>query len=198
MKKYSVYKITNCNDNGIYYGQTNDFARRSEEHIFFIKNKSHPNKNILKVSKKYHWTDFEIEEIEKFDSEKRAKMKEEKLIIKALNNHNLILYNEKIPLRKGENLMMSLEFNLAKKFLEYKRQNNLNKSELARKIFKNYFSKKNPKITWDDQSLKNKDKISIGVKINNDFIKKIHNYSEVKEKNKNIIYHSAVESYLEK
>ena len=48
MKKYSVYKIINLKEMGIYYGRTNDFVRRAGEHIFFIKNQKHPNKNILK------------------------------------------------------------------------------------------------------------------------------------------------------
>ena len=198
MQKYSVYKIINLKEMGIYYGYTNDFVRRSEEHTFFIKNKSHPNKNILKASKKYNWLDFIIEEIESFSREKEAKMKEEELIIKAFNDPNYILYNEKIPTRSGENLMMSVEANLAKQFFNFKRKNSLNKSELTRQIFEYYFDKTNQKITWTDEDIKGKEKWHIGVRINNKLLKKIDEFSKKKKSNKNVIYHTAMELFFEK
>lgn len=182
---------------GIYYGYTNDFVRRSEEHTYFIKNKSHPNKNILKASKKYNWLDFIIEEIESFSREKEAKMKEEELIIKALNDSDYILYNEKIPKKIGENLMMAVEVNLANDFFNYKIKNNLNKSELTRQIFEYYFDKTNKKITWTDEKIKDKEKRYIGVRINNKLLKRINDLSETKKKNKNVIYHSAMEQFFD-
>lgn len=198
MRKYSVYKIVNTKSMGIYYGYTNNFIRRFEEHTFFIKNKDHPNKKIMEASHKYHWTDFKIEEIEKFALEKEAKMKEEELIIKAFNDPNYILYNEKIPTRSGENLMMSVEETLAKKFFNYKRKNSLNKSELTRQIFEYYFDKTNQKITWTNEDIKGKEKWHIGVRINNKLLKRINDLSETKKKNKNVIYHSAMELFFEK
>jgi len=198
MKKYSVYKIINLKENGVYYGYTNDFVRRAEEHTVFIKNKNHPNKNILISSKKYHWTNFKIEEIDKFPREKEAKIKEEQLIIKAFNDSEYILYNEQIPMRDGENLMMSVVDNLANIFFDYKRKNNLNKSKLTRKIFEYYFNETTKKITWTDEQIRGKEKRNIGVRINNDLLKKIDDFSKAKNKNKNVIYHTAMEQFFEK
>lgn len=198
MQKYSVYKIINLKEMGIYYGYTNDFVRRSEEHTYFIKNKNHPNKNILKSSRKYHWRNFKIEEIDKFSREKEAKIKEEQLIIKAFNDSEYILYNEQIPLRDGENIMMSVVDNLANIFFDYKRKNNLNKSELTRKIFEYYFNGTTKKITWTDEQIKDKEKRNIGVRVNNDLLKKINEFSKEKNKNKNVIYHTAMEQFFEK
>lgn len=198
MQKYSVYKIINLNENGVYYGYTNDFVRRAKEHTVFIKNKNHPNKNILKSSRKYHWTNFKIEEIDKFSREKEAKIKEEQLIIKAFNDSEYILYNEQIPLRDGENIMMSVVDNLANIFFDYKRKNNLNKSELTRKIFEYYFNETTKKITWTDEQIKDKEKRNIGVRVNNDLLKKINEFSKEKNKNKNVIYHTAMEQFFEK
>lgn len=197
MKKYSVYKIINLNENGVYYGYTNDFVRRAKEHTVFIKNKNHPNKNILKSSRKYHWTNFKIEEIDKFSREKEAKIKEEQLIIKAFNDSESILYNEQIPLRDGENIMMSVVDNLANIFFDYKRKNNLNKSELTRKIFEYYFNETTKKITWTDEQIKDKEKRNIGVRVNNDLLKKINEFSKEKNKNKNVIYHTAMEQFFD-
>lgn len=183
---------------GIYYGYTNDFVRRAEEHTFFIKNKNHPNENILKASKKYNWTDFKIEEVARFNLKKEAKMKEEELIIKAFNDPNYILYNSKISQINGENIMMAVEKNLANRFFNYKRKNHLNKSELTRKIFEYYFDETDQKITWTDEKIKDKEKRYIGVRINNDFLRKINDFSRAKKKNKNVIYHTAMEQFFDK
>jgi predicted GIY-YIG superfamily endonuclease len=197
MQKYSVYRIINLKEMGVYYGYTNNFMRRFEEHTVFIKNKNHPNENILKASRKYQWTDFIIEEVERFNLEKEAKMKEEELIIKALNDPNYILYNAKINRIDGENLMMAVEKNLSKKFFDYKRKNNLNKSELTRKIFEYYFDETDQKITWSDEEIKNKEKQYIGVRVNNDLLRRINDFSKVKKKNKNVIYHTAMEQFFD-
>jgi hypothetical protein len=93
---------------------------------------------------------------------------------------------------------MSVEETLAKKFFNYKRKNSLNKSELTRQIFEYYFNKTNQKITWTNEDIKGKEKWHIGVRINNKLLKRINDLSETKKKNKNVIYHSAMELFFEK
>ena len=93
--------------------------------------------------------------------------------------------------------MVAVEVNLANDFFNYKIKNNLNKSELTRQIFEYYFDKTNKKITWTDEKIKDKEKRYIGVRINKKLLKRINDFSKVKKKNKNVIYHSAMEQIFE-
>ena len=69
---------------------------------------------------------------------------------------------------------------------------------MTRKIFEYYFEKANPKITWTDEDIKNNEKRHIGVRINNNFLKKLDEFSKKKKVNKNVIYHTAMEQFFKK
>lgn len=196
MQKYSVYKITNTKDNGVYYGYTNNFKTRKDQHLLNIKNKKHLNPTFLEAVEKYHWTDFQIEEIEKFDFQVEARLKEKELIIMSDKNPNDNLYNERIPTPDAYYLTMRISDDLIEKFLNYAKKNNLNRSELTRIIIRNYLNDKEKTTTWTVQEIKNEDKTQISTNLTSELLKKLESYSKKNKISKKIIYHSAIEQFF--
>ena len=183
---------------GIYYGCTKNFEQRKKEHQNNIKEKINLNDTFLAAAKKHHWTDFRIEEIEKFNCYIDAKLKEEELILKSKKNINHLLYNEKIPKKNAENIMMVIARELAEKFTEYKKNNNLNKSELARMILEDYFAENTQKISCSLEEIKRAKKRYIGARINNNLLLQMRNFSHKNKIPKTLIYHSAMELFFQK
>ena len=198
MQKYSVYRIINYKDMGVYYGQTNDFEVRKYQHQRNIKNKEHLNDKFLAAVEKYHWTDFIIEEIEKFNFQIDAKLKEKELIIMSDKNPNHNLYNRAIPTQDPDYLTMRVVDKLAEKFFNYAEKYDLNRSELSRMIIKDYLDREDKKITWSFQDIKPKDKTQISANITSELLKDLEYFSEINKIDKKRIYHTAMEQFFEK
>ncbi|MCC3145768.1 GIY-YIG nuclease family protein [Halanaerobium sp. Z-7514] len=198
MQKYSVYRILNFKEMGIYYGCTKNFEQRKKDHQKNIKEKINLNDTFEAAVEKHHWTDFRIEEIEKFNCYIDAKLKEEELILKSKKNINHLLYNEKIPKKNAENIMMVIARELAEKFTEYKKNHNLNKSELTRMILEDYFAENTQKIIWSLEEIERAKKSYIGVRIKNHLLLQMRNFSHKYKIQKTLIYHSAMDLFFQK
>ena len=198
MQKYSVYQIINYRHMGIYYGMTNDFEVRKYQHQRNIRNKEHLNDTFLAAAKKYHWTDFKIEEIERFNFQIDAKLKEKELIIMSDKNPNHNLYNKAIPTSDPDKLTMRVVDKLAEKFFDYADKNKLNRSELSRMIIRDYLDREDKKITWTFQDIKPEDKTQISANITNELLKELEYYSQINKIDKKRIYHTAMEQFFKK
>ena len=182
---------------GIYYGQTNDFERRKKEHQEHIRQKENLSPTFLAAARKYHWTDFQIEEVERFNFRIDAKLKEKKLIIMSHRNPNHKLYNEKIPVPNANQLTMTIIDDLADRFLDFAEENEINKSELSRIILRSYLNKDKKTIVWSNQKLKPFKKTQISVNLTNELLKEFEYFSELNKIDKKVIYHSAVKLFFD-
>jgi len=198
MQKYSVYKIVNYKDMGVYYGHTNNFEVRKDQHQRNIRKKEHLNETFLAAVEKYHWTDFIIEEIEKFNFQIDARLKEKELIIMSAKNPNHNLYNEVIPTPDADYLTMRVVDELADKFFDYADKHDLNRSKLSRMIIRYYLDGEDKKITWTFQDIKPEDKTQISANITNELLKELEYYSEINKIDKKRIYHTAMEQFFDK
>jgi predicted GIY-YIG superfamily endonuclease len=198
MQKYSVYQIINYKDMGVYYGHTNNFEVRKYQHQRNIRMKDHLNDTFLAAAEKYHWTDFKIQEIERFNFQIEARLKEKELIIMSDKNPNHKLYNEKVPTKDADYLTMRVVDELGKKFLAYAKKHDLNRSELSRMIISDYLDGDDKKITWSFQDIKPKDKVQISANITNELLKDLEYFSEINKIDKKRIYHTAMEQFFDK
>jgi len=198
MQKYSVYKIVNYKDMGVYYGQTNNFEKRKYQHLRNIKNIKNFNQTFLEAIKNHHWSDFKILEIERFNFQIEARLKEKELIIMSDRNPNHKLYNEMVPTQDADYLTMRVVDELAEKFFAYAKEHDLNRSELSRIIIKDYLEEEDKKITWSFQDIKSKDKTQISANITNELLKDLEYFSEINKIDKKRIYHTAMEQFFHK
>ncbi|PTV94437.1 hypothetical protein C8C76_13211 [Halanaerobium saccharolyticum] len=198
MQKYSVYRIINYKDMGVYYGQTNNFEVRKYQQQRNIRKKDNLNEKFLAAVEKYHWSDFIIEEIEKFNFQIEARLKEKELIIMSAKNPNHKLYNEMVPTQDADYLTMRIVDELAEKFFDYAEKYGLNRSELSRMIIKDYLDREDKKITWSFQDIKPKDKTQISANITSELLKDLEYFSEINKIDKKRIYHTAMEQFFEK
>jgi hypothetical protein len=198
MQKYSVYRIVNFKEMGVYYGQTNNFEGRKYQHQRNIRNKENLNQTFLEAVEKFHWTDFKIQEIERFTFQIEARLKEKDLIIMSDKNPNHKLYNEMVPTQDPDYLTMRVVDKLAEKFFNYAEKYDLNRSELSRMIIRDYLDRENKKITWSFQDIKPKDKTQISANITNVLLKELEYYSEINKIDKKRIYHTAMEQFFNK
>ncbi|MFW6281899.1 MAG: hypothetical protein ACOC1O_03785, partial [bacterium] len=188
----------NYKDMGVYYGQTNNYEKRKYQHLRNIKNRENFNQTFLEAIKKYHWSDFKIQEIERFNFQIEARLKEKELIIMSDKNPNHNLYNESIPTPDPDKLTMRVVEELAEKFFAYAEKNELNRSELSRMIIRDYLDGEDKKITWTFQDIKSKDKTQISANITSELLKDLEYFSEINKIDKKRIYHTAMEQFFEK